>query len=177
MPPLAMMEEGEAHMSDRTRSGDPPVTGSATAQGSTDTPQGTVSSTTTVPPATLGQQPPQPAPPPDRLTPRIGIITLGVVALLCVIALIYLSARPEPPGTEPQPAETEQPTQTGPVAVEVANDTASLGLLGQIVGVLGTVAAAAIGGIAGFLTAARTTGTTEQQQSGTAGPSSSGSTG
>ena len=95
----------------------------------------------------------------DSWTPRIGIIALGLVALLSVIALIYLSAQPEPPGTVPQPAEAEQPTATGPVAVEVANDTGALGLLGQIVGVLGTVAAAAIGGIAGFLTGARTTAT------------------
>jgi hypothetical protein len=150
-------------MSDRTPNGDPTGKESGTAQGSTATPE---------------QQPP---PPPDYLTPRIGLIVLGLVALLCVGALIYLSAQPEPPGTNPQAAEANQPSGTGPVAVEVANDTSSLGLLGQIVGVLGTVAAAAIGGIAGFLTGARTTGTTtgttEQQQSGTAEPGPSGSTG
>lgn len=113
---------------------------------------------------------------PDYLTPRIGLIALGLVALLCVGALIYLSAQPEPPGTNPQPAEADQPSQTGPVAVEVANDTGALGLLGQIVGVLGTIAAAALGGIAGFLTAARSTGTTEQQ-SGTAEQAPSGTAG
>jgi hypothetical protein len=158
-------------MSDRTQSGNSPAPGSGTAQGSTVT---TTQTTTPAPgsPATTGQQGTPTTG--DSWTPRIGIIALGVVALLCVIALIYLSAQPEPPGTAPQPAEAEQPTQTGPVAVEVANDTGALGLLGQIVGVLGTIAAAAIGGIAGFLTGARSTGTTEPQTSGTAAQQESG---
>jgi hypothetical protein len=127
------------------------------------------------------QETPPTPPRPDYWTPRIGIIALGLVALLCVGALIYLSAQPEPPGTNPPPAEANQPSQTGPVAVEVANDTGALGLLGQIVGVLGTIAAAALGGIAGFLTAARSTGTTpgttEQQQPGTAEEAPSGPAG
>jgi hypothetical protein len=168
-------------MSGRTHSGDSPAAGADTDQESTTR---TTSMTTTPPtaPATSGQQtggeggggPTEGGAggptTPDRLTPRIGIITLGVVALLCVVALIYLSAQPEPPGTTPQPAEANQPSGTGPVAVEVANDTGALGLLGQIVGVLGTVAAAAIGGIAGFLTGARSTSTTETPGTGSPEP-------
>lgn len=148
-------------MSDRTQFEDSPAPGSGTAQGSTVPPTQPASSPPG-PPATTGEQPTPTPSGPDYLTPRIGIIALGVVALLCVIALIYLSAQPEPPGTQPQPAEAEQPTETGPVAVEVANDTGALGLLGQMVGVLGTIAAAAIGGIAGFLTGARSSSTAEQ---------------
>jgi hypothetical protein len=105
---------------------------------------------------------------PDPLPTRIGVVALGLIALLCVVALIYLSGRPEPPGT-PQaggdaqqvaPEEDPQATEPGPAAVQAAGDTAALGLLGQIVGVLGTVAAAAVGGIAGLLTGARAGGTT-----------------
>jgi len=146
-------------MSDNRQSGESPTPVSNTTQ------DGAATSTQLTP-----LSPPSPATPPDRWTPRIGLIALGVVALLCVIALIYLSGRPEPPGTATQPAEAgeTEPTATGPVAVEVANDTGALGLLGQIVGVLGTVAAAAIGGIAGFLTAARGSGTPEPRPLGTA---------
>ena len=105
---------------------------------------------------------------PDPVPTRIGVIALGLIALLCVAALIYLSGRPQPPGTseagggaqQAAAEEQPQPTEPGPAAVQAAGDTAALGLLGQVVGVLGTVAAAAVGGIAGLLTGARAGGTT-----------------
>jgi hypothetical protein len=125
------------------------------------------------PPATLnGSQPGPPngartlPPEPDRWPLRIGITFLGLIALVCVIALIYLSQKPAPPGTteaaDAQVAAAQEgslPTQAGSVATQVAGATGTLGLLGQIVGVLATVAAAAVGGIAGFLTASRTSDT------------------
>jgi hypothetical protein len=112
------------------------------------------------------QTPPTPAPlEQDRWPLRLGILLLGLIALLCVGALIYLSQKPAPPGTteaaDAQATASQEGTTTGaagPVAVQVAGETGTLGLLGQIVGVLATVAAAAVGGIAGFLTAARTGG-------------------
>ena len=107
------------------------------------------------------------------------MVALGLIALLCIGALMYLSSRPQPSGTpqagvdaqQAAPAEGTQPTQAGPVAVQVASDTGALGVLGQIVGVLGTVAAAAVGGIAGFLTGGRPTTT------GGGGPSARGEPG
>lgn len=89
----------------------------------------------------------------DRWPNRIGVLSLGVVAVLCIVALGVLSNLPQPPGTvEPSASQDAQPTAAGPVAAQVAGDTGSLGLLGQVVGVLGTIAAAAVGGISGMLT-------------------------
>ena len=106
----------------------------------------------------------------DPMPTRIGVVALGLIALLCVGALIVLSFRPESPGTtqtgsdvqQTAPAEDTQPAAAGPVAAEVASDTGSLGVLSQIVGVLGTVAAAAVGGIAGLLTGTRAGSATTQ---------------
>ncbi len=102
----------------------------------------------------------------DRWPLRLGIVFLGLIALLCVGALIFLSQKPAPPGTteaaDAQAAEAQKGATNGaagPVAVQVAGETGTLGLLGQIVGVLATVAAAAVGGIAGFLTGNRTNST------------------
>ena len=110
---------------------------------------------------------PQLSPGPDRWPLRLGITFLGTIALVCIFALIYVSQKPEPPGTieaaDAQATAAEEgptPTQAGPVAAQVAGETGTLGLLGQIVGVLATVAAAAVGGIAGFLTGNRASDTT-----------------
>jgi hypothetical protein len=58
---------------------------------------------------------PGPAGPPGPTTERptlIGITFLGLIALVCVVALIILSNRPEPPGTpaaaDAQAAAAEQ---------------------------------------------------------------------
>ena len=98
----------------------------------------------------------------DRWPLRLGIAFLGLIALVCIFALIYLSQKPAPPGTteaaNAQAAASKEGTPAdaaGPVATQVAAETGTLGLLGQIVGVLATVAAAAVGGLAGFLTGAR----------------------
>lgn len=89
----------------------------------------------------------------DQWPNRIGVLSLGVVAVLCIIALGMLSNLPQPPGTaEPSASQGVQPTAAGPVAAQVAGDTGSLGSLGQVVGVLGTIATAAVGGISGMLT-------------------------
>ena len=87
---------------------------------------------------------------PDPVPTRIGVVALGLISLLRIVALIYLSGRPEPPGTpetgggaqQGSLEELPQPTEPGPAAAQAASDTAALGLLGLIVGVLGTVAAA-----------------------------------
>lgn len=111
----------------------------------------------------------------------LGVLLLGLIALLCTFALMWISGKPEeaipsqtgsaaqtnspaPETQEPSPAGGDdqnaptgetQPTAAGPVAIQVAGDTGTIGLLGQIVGVLGTIAAAAVGGIAGLLTGFR----------------------
>ncbi len=112
----------------------------------------------------------------------LGVLMLGFIALLCTVALIWVSKQPAqavtsqtdsgasasasasaPAGdnNQPAPPSEPQPNAAGPVAVQVAGDTGTIGLLGQIVGVLGTIAAAAVGGIAGLLTGSRV-GTTNE---------------
>jgi hypothetical protein len=53
----------------------------------------------------------------DKWPTRIGVFSLGIVAVLCIIALIFLSNLPDPPGTAPATtAQGDQPKEVGPVA-------------------------------------------------------------
>ena len=105
----------------------------------------------------------------DPVPIRIGVLLLGVIVVACVAGLIQVINNPpqvvEPPPTPQQAGqiltssqggETSEgaETTTAPVSSTVSN-TANLGLSGQIVGIFGTVAAAAVGGIAGLLTQRR----------------------
>lgn len=117
------------------------------------------------------------APASDNVPIRLGVILLGAIALTCVGGLFYLSNPPDlsttetPPGGGDQSEETTQASGatallaqqaqqgvTGSVANtateavnNAATDAATLGLAGQIVGLLGTIAGAAVAGIAGLL--------------------------
>ena len=99
---------------------------------------------------------------PDPLPVRLGVLLLGAVVVLCVGGLILVGSSP-PQVVKDTTVEPSQPTAQaagGKTTAEsttssaVAN-TANLGLSGQIVGVFGTIAAAAVGGIAGLLAQAR----------------------
>lgn len=115
----------------------------------------------------------------DPVPIRIGVILLGVIVVACIAGLIQVVNNP-PQVVEGQVIETTTPptedttpskggetsgggettttpgveTTTVPSTGTVAN-TANLGLSGQIVGIFGTIAAAAVGGIAGLLTSRR----------------------
>jgi hypothetical protein len=101
----------------------------------------------------------------DPVPIRIGVILLGVIVVACVAGLIQIVNSP-PQVVEPTPpleaSQGGSPSQgdgtagggeasPAPATSSVAN-TANLGLSGQIVGIFGTIAAAAVGGIAGLLT-------------------------
>ena len=103
----------------------------------------------------------------DAVPIRIGVILLGVIVVACVAGLMQVINNP-PQVVEPTPApqvnQGSSPSQgaeaagggdttTSPTpATSTVANTANLGLSGQIVGIFGTIAAAAVGGIAGLLT-------------------------
>ena len=109
---------------------------------------------------------------PDTFPVRMGIILLGLIALACIIGLFFVNESPPSlsaspgdgnPGGRTELAGDQQGGETTPEAdaeasstsTPTATSTANLGLAGQIVGILGTVAAAAVGGIAGLLVPSR----------------------
>ena len=114
----------------------------------------------------------------DPVPTRLGVVLLGAVVLFCIIGLILVINSP-PQVAVDKGTETKQVNNPPQGAVDKGSDTkqgqkgsasggettinettssgaaadaANLGLSGQIVGILGTVAAAAVGGIAGLLT-------------------------
>lgn len=141
------------------------------------------------------------APSPDHVPIRLGVILLGAIALTCVWGLFYLNTPPElsttqkpsdggdqSGGTAQTPGESPLFAQEVPQGVtqavigttneavsNAASDAQTLGLSGQIVGLLGTIAGAAVAGIAGLLVGP---GTTQQAPpTGGAGTGGSAATG
>lgn len=99
----------------------------------------------------------------DPRSVRVGIGLLGLTALLCVLGLVAVNASPPTvPGTAPK---SDTPAGTPPEGETTTTDalasSANQGLAGQIVAVLGTLGAAAVGGIAGYLTQKRDAPTTD----------------
>jgi hypothetical protein len=139
--------------------------------------------------------------PPDHVPIRVGVILLGAIALACIGGLFYLNSPPDlsttqkpsdggdqssgtaqNPGASALLAQQGQQGVTGSVGTtaneavsNAASDAQTLGLSGQIVALLGTIAGAAVAGIAGLLVGP---GTTQQPPpSGGAGAGVSAGTG
>lgn len=106
----------------------------------------------------------------DPVPVRLGVIVLGAVVIACVIGLITIVD--DPPEVAQSPVVEKITEETSPAGGATdgrettisttgtdtaAADAANLGLSGQIVGIFGTIAAGAVGGIAGLLTAQRRT--------------------
>ncbi len=114
----------------------------------------------------------------DALPVRLGVVMLGSVVLLALAGLIYVGSSPpqvakdeitstntQSESSEAAGGEEGSEAAGGEEGSEAANgettttsaaaNAANLGLSGQIVGVFGTIAAAAVGGIAGVLSQAR----------------------
>jgi hypothetical protein len=110
-------------------------------------------------------------PVPDSVPIRLGVFMLGAIAVTCVGGLFYLSNIPDlttgsdqSSGTAQTPGEAallQAQGQQGATAAVVdstnaavsnaASDAQTLGLSGQIVALLGTIAGASVAGIAGVL--------------------------
>jgi hypothetical protein len=111
------------------------------------------------------------APIPDNVPIRLGVFLLGAIALTCLAGLFYLSTLANLFNSGDQSNQTGQNTgetallaqqqgQQGVTdslanitseAVSNTSDAQALGLSGQIVALLGTIAGAAVAGIAGLL--------------------------
>ena len=87
----------------------------------------------------------------------VSVTALGAVALFCIFGLLYLSTPPTPqplPESQAQYRGEQTQTEAGTAAVTAASAATSastLGVTGQIISILGTIGAAAVGGIAGLL--------------------------
>jgi hypothetical protein len=111
------------------------------------------------------------APKPDHVPIRLGVILLGAIGLTCIGGLFYLSNTPDLSKESDQSSGNAQNSgetallqaqaqqgvtdsvvsSTNQVVKDASTDASTLGLSGQIVGLLGTIAGASVAGIAGLL--------------------------
>ena len=85
----------------------------------------------------------------------VGVLVLGVVAVICVVGVLRLASGPATDKTttrvtSPAPAQGRASGPKVPQVTEVGTPQDSTGL-----SILGTIGSAAVGGIAGMLTMAR----------------------
>lgn len=110
------------------------------------------------------------APTPDNVPTRLGVILLGAIGLTCIGGLFYLSNAPDLSESEQASGNAQPPSETALLQAQApegvtgavvnstneavknaATDASALGLSGQIIGLLGTIAGASVAGIAGLL--------------------------
>lgn len=93
---------------------------------------------------------------PLELLRPVAVTALGIISLFCVFGLLYLSTPASTALSYPEAETTDLPS--GVAASNAATNQSVLGISQQIVSVLGTIGAGAVGGITGLLVGRRASG-------------------